>query len=83
MFKKEAGFENVLELFPANFNLKQVQSEFSGKMAVLDMLLASIKHQTTYRVVLVSNYTQTLDMFTKLCEMCRYPHVRLDGSKNC
>jgi DNA repair and recombination protein RAD54 and RAD54-like protein len=78
--KKEAGFENALELFPANFNLKQVQCEFSGKMAVLDMLLASIKHQTTDRVVLVSNYTQTLDMFTKLCEMRRYPHVRLDGS---
>lgn len=60
--------------------MKQVQSEFSGKMAVLDMLLASIKHQTNDRVVLVSNYTQTLDYFTKLCDMRRYPHVRLDGS---
>lgn len=77
---KEAGFENALKSFPSNFNIKQVQCEFSGKMAVLDALLASIKHQTTDRVVLISNYTQTMDMFTRLCELRRYNHVRLDGS---
>jgi len=77
---KDPGFETALKCFPPNFNIKQVQVEFSGKMAVLDALLASIKHSTTDRVVLVSNYTQTLDWFTKLCELRRYAHVRLDGS---
>jgi DNA repair and recombination RAD54-like protein len=42
-----------------------------GKVAVLDYLLAAIKANTNDKVVLVSNYTQTLDMFTKLCAIRR------------
>jgi SNF2 family DNA or RNA helicase len=45
---------------------------FIGKMIVLDYLLAVIKATTTDRVVLVSNYTQTLDVFEKLCQQRRY-----------
>lgn len=77
---KEPGFETALSLYPSNFNRKQVQCELSGKMAVLDYLLMAIKSNTTDKVVLVSNYTQTLDMFANLCEMRRYKSVRLDGS---
>ena len=51
-----------------------------GKMIVLDYLLAVIKATTNDRVVLVSNYTQTLDIFEKLCQQRRYQFVRLDGS---
>jgi len=44
-----------------------VQPEFSGKMLVLARMLAKIKRDTNDKIVLISNYTQTLDIFEKLC----------------
>ena len=51
-----------------------------GKMVVLDCLLALTRATTDDKVVLVSNYTQTLDLFEQLCRLRHYQHVRLDGS---
>ncbi|KAI2663215.1 DNA repair and recombination protein RAD54-like [Labeo rohita] len=51
-----------------------------GKMLVLDYILAMTRTTTSDKVVLVSNYTQTLDLFEKLCRTRRYLYVRLDGT---
>lgn len=40
-------------------------------MLVLDYILALTKSTTDDKVVLVSNYTQTLDLFEKLCRSRR------------
>jgi DNA repair and recombination RAD54-like protein len=75
--------ESLLHLFPSDFgalNSKQVMPEYSGKMKVLDTILAYIKSTTNDKVVLVSNYTQTLDLFERLCRSRNYNYVRLDGS---
>ena len=52
----------------------------SGKMQVLDMILAIVKATSNDKVVLVSNYTQTIDIFQKLAAMRGYQYVRLDGN---
>ena len=72
-------------LFLSRFNIligqiRRLQTELSGKLCVLDCILALVKSTTNDKIVLISNYTQTLDLFEKLCRVRNYPCVRLDGS---
>lgn len=39
----------------------------SGKFAVVATLMTKLHQQTQDRIVIVSNYTQTLDLFQALC----------------
>lgn len=55
-----------LELFPSNFDATTMDPAFSGKMRVLDYLLAVTKQMTDDKFVLVSNYTETLDVFAEV-----------------
>ena len=54
--------------------------ELSGKFAVLARMLAEMRRTGDDRIVVVSNFTQTLDVITQLCKDNGYPYVRLDGS---
>ncbi|KAJ8276958.1 hypothetical protein GJAV_G00069810 [Gymnothorax javanicus] len=78
--ERAEGFEGALELFPPGYSTKVVEPQLSGKMLVLDYILAMTKSTTSDKVVLISNYTQTLDLFEKLCRSRRYLYVRLDGT---
>lgn len=55
---------------------------FSGKMQVLDRMLARIRADTNDKIVLISNYTSTLDLFEKMCRARGYGSLRLDGTMN-
>jgi len=70
------------KVFPNGYNpsKQKLQPGLSGKLAILDCILAFVKSSTNDKVVLVSNYTQTLDLFEKLCRLRGYLSVRLDGS---
>ncbi|KAG0307228.1 DNA-dependent ATPase protein rad54, partial [Dissophora globulifera] len=84
--------EGCEKLLPADYQIKSskkatssrggilVQPEFSGKMLVLARMLAKIKKDTNDKIVLISNYTQTLDIFEKLCRQNQYGVLRLDGT---
>lgn len=62
------GFEKAHEVIPVNQNSRDIHPEYSGKLMLLDCLLAKIKVEYGDKIVLVSNYTQTLDLFEKLCK---------------
>ncbi|KAJ2725116.1 DNA-dependent ATPase protein rad54 [Coemansia sp. Benny D115] len=55
--------------------------KWSSKMAMLDRMLQQIsKGPEKDKIVLISNYTQTLDLFEKLCTARSFGFYRLDGS---
>lgn len=72
--------DKCLSVFPEAFNPKSFDPSFSGKMKVLDYILAVTRKTTDDKFVLVSNYTQTIDQFMALCKLRGYDFVRLDGS---
>ncbi|KXZ56498.1 hypothetical protein GPECTOR_1g446 [Gonium pectorale] len=83
------GFEHVGSLFPPGLfdngrvgrgGMAAGWENLSGKMAVLARMLALLYAETNDRIVLVSNYTSSLDLFAQLCRERGYPFVRLDGT---
>lgn len=68
------------ERYKTYFLFRDVNPELSGKFMLLDFMLASIRANSDDKVVLISNYTQTLDLFEQLARKRRYTYVRLDGT---
>ncbi|KAK0551042.1 DNA-dependent ATPase protein rad54 [Tilletia horrida] len=69
--------------WPADYvprDRRSVHSEYSGKMVVLERFLHQIRFNTKDKIVLISNYTQTLDVFERMCRINRWGHFRLDGT---
>lgn len=52
----------------------------SGKLRVLDDLLVQIYSSSEEKVVLVSNYTATMDILAAFIASLGYSHLRLDGA---
>ena len=51
---------------------QEVHCEWSGKFLVLERFLARIHAETNDKIVLISNYTQTLDLFEKMLRSKKY-----------
>ncbi|VEU19404.1 DEKNAAC100523 [Brettanomyces naardenensis] len=61
---------------------REVQTWLSGKFAMLERFLFKLSRETDDKIVVISNYTQTLDLVEKLCRQHRFGALRLDGSMN-
>lgn len=72
-FSQLCGIEAQIHWF-----LTVIDDLFSGKMLVLDYILAMTRTTTSDKVVLVSNYTQTLDLFEKLCRTRRWDSYNIN-----
>ena len=59
---------------------REVQSWYSGKFMILERFLYQIRSQTNDKIVLISNYTQTLDLIERMCRHKKYGSLRLDGT---
>lgn len=71
------------KLFPDGYrpgDHRNLHLELSGKMMVLERFLRTLRRDSKDKVVLISNYTQTLDIFEKMCRNNRWGSFRLDGT---
>jgi len=71
---------SVARLFPKSFKPNYCHPEHSGKLQFLDQLLQVICKKSPDRIVIVSNYTQTLDVLATLCKLRGIFFFQLDGS---
>ncbi|XP_052572765.1 DNA repair and recombination protein RAD54B isoform X1 [Peromyscus californicus insignis] len=70
----------LLTVLPAGYDPLQFSENESGKLQVLVQLLAAIHElRPTEKVVLVSNYRQTLNILEEVCKRHGYACSRLDG----
>ncbi|XP_077382369.1 DNA repair and recombination protein RAD54B isoform X2 [Festucalex cinctus] len=73
-------YAGLAQFFPENYSSDSFNPDTSGKLLVLLDLLKTIRQLSpSDRVVIVSNYTRTLDMLQKLCVHMTYTFCRLDG----
>ncbi|OXB79899.1 UNVERIFIED_CONTAM: hypothetical protein H355_000929 [Colinus virginianus] len=74
-------YEGLTDVFPQDYTSDTFSATDSGKLQVLVKLLAAIQElSSSERVVLVSNYTQTLNILQETCKSYGYSYTRLDGN---
>lgn len=77
------------ELLPEDFvpkdsrssRSREIKTWYSGKLSVLERMLARIRRDTNDKIVLISNFTQTLDIIERMCRVSNYGCLRLDGTQ--
>ncbi|KAF2150730.1 hypothetical protein K461DRAFT_280737 [Myriangium duriaei CBS 260.36] len=73
--------DSLLAQITASFPpLKLKKNTQTGKLRALDSLLHTIRSTTTDKVVIMSNYTSTLDILAPFLSTLEYRFTRLDGS---
>lgn len=73
--------ENYTQTMAAAFAAGNITDSNSAKMNALQSLLLSVRSESKEnKVVVVSNFTQTLDMIAVMCRKNGFEYLRLDGS---
>ncbi|KAL4909815.1 hypothetical protein BDW74DRAFT_186258 [Aspergillus multicolor] len=77
--KQSETITALLSSLPPNL-LRHFSPSCSAKIRVLDQLLHHLRTSTSEKIVLVSNYTSTLNLLANLLSSLSLPFLRLDGS---
>ncbi|KAF2997839.1 helicase [Curvularia kusanoi] len=75
--KESEVIESILPLIPPHILNSHASST---KLRLLDNLVHRLHTTTEEKIVIVSNYTMTLDMIERLLTALSYTYLRLDGS---
>ncbi|KAJ4376659.1 helicase [Didymella sp. IMI 355093] len=75
--KESEMIESILPLIPPQILNSHASST---KLRLLDSLVHRLYTTTEEKIVIVSNYTMTLDMIERLLTSLSYTYLRLDGS---
>eukprot|EP01063_Lacrimia_lanifica_P035548 TRINITY_DN6804_c0_g1_i1.p1 TRINITY_DN6804_c0_g1~~TRINITY_DN6804_c0_g1_i1.p1 ORF type:complete len:1079 (+),score=461.67 TRINITY_DN6804_c0_g1_i1:49-3285(+) len=78
-----AGGKKLKAAFPRGYKVHQSAPDISGKMDFVAGLFTQLKAMPVRdrdKVVIVSNYTQTLDVIAALCKSMGVGYFQLDGS---
>lgn len=59
---------------------REIQTWFGSKFAILERFLHKIRNETNDKIVVISNYTRTLDLIERMCRYKRFGSLRLDGT---
>ncbi|XP_030847505.1 DNA repair and recombination protein RAD54B isoform X1 [Strongylocentrotus purpuratus] len=80
--EEESLYKGLLPIYPPEYTEGRPLLAHCGKLCVLSEMLRAMHADPTRRerLVLVSNYTQTLDILQALCSIEGYQFCRLDGS---
>jgi len=81
LYRDDEDDESLLSEVYSTVNQKELRrTTTSGKLRVLDSLLHTIRTTTSEKVVIMSNYTKTLDLLSSFLSSLDYTFSRLDGS---
>ena len=73
------SLQGLIASLPAS-SIRSLSNACSTKIRVLDCLLMSLSTRTKEKIVIVSNYTSTLDLLQSLLTSLSLSFLRLDGS---
>ncbi|KAL6439499.1 hypothetical protein ACFW04_003958 [Cataglyphis niger] len=81
---KENALRETLSKAIYTMQLKEDKNfiKYCGKITILQVLMRNLK-KTDEKLVLVSYYTQTLDLFETICGIEGLKFLRLDGTTSC
>lgn len=74
----ETLYSDIKNVFPAGFATQGFDPDLSGKLRVMLNILFDIQ-KAKEKVVLVSNFTQALDLFEEMFKIHDFKFLRLDG----
>ena len=78
-FEQSSSLTTLNQMLPESI-ARKYRNTFSAKIRLLDVLLQQIRSTTDEKIVLVSNYTSTLNLMASLLDNSNMKYLRLEGS---